>query len=109
MKLKCAHSPLNLRLLSSTSVPFTLTTVQVPNLALTHTKRITVYDWLLMRNAPSPSSRLDLRKRDNLVNGEEVGGRKEPNHTTARKPGLLYYIKYALVLKVNGRIVEELV
>jgi hypothetical protein len=26
-----------------TSVPFTLTTVPVPNLALTHTKRITVY------------------------------------------------------------------
>jgi hypothetical protein len=35
---------MNLRILSSTttSVPFTLTTVQVPNLALTHTKRITV-------------------------------------------------------------------
>ncbi len=29
--------------LSSTCVPFTLTTVQVPNLALTHKKRITVY------------------------------------------------------------------
>ncbi len=28
---------------SSTSVPFTLTTVQVPNLALTHTKWFTVY------------------------------------------------------------------
>ncbi len=40
LKLKCAHSPLNLRLLSSTSVPFTLTT---PNLALTHTKRFTVF------------------------------------------------------------------
>ncbi len=42
LKLKCAHSPLNPRVLSSTSVPFTLTTVQVPNLALTHTKQITV-------------------------------------------------------------------
>jgi hypothetical protein len=42
LKQKCAHSPLNLRILSSTSVPFTLTTVQVPNLALTHVKRITV-------------------------------------------------------------------
>ncbi len=30
----CAHG------LASKSVPFTLTTVQVPNLALTHTKRI---------------------------------------------------------------------
>jgi hypothetical protein len=29
--------------LASTSVPFTLTTVQVPNLALTHKKRITVH------------------------------------------------------------------
>ncbi len=42
-KLNCAHSPLILRILSSKSVQFTLTTVQVPNLALTHTKRITVY------------------------------------------------------------------
>ncbi len=43
LKLKCAHSPLNLRILSSTSVPFTITTVLVPNLALTHIKRITVW------------------------------------------------------------------
>ncbi len=42
LKLKCAHSLLKLRILSSTSVPFALTTVRVPNLALTHTKRITV-------------------------------------------------------------------
>jgi hypothetical protein len=40
LKLKYAHSPLNVRILSLTSVPFTLTTVQVPNLALTHTKQI---------------------------------------------------------------------
>ncbi len=43
LKRKCSHSPLNLRILSSTSVPFTLTTVQVLNLALTHKKRITVH------------------------------------------------------------------
>ncbi len=43
LNLKCVHSPLNLRILSSTSVPFTLTTVQVPNLALPQTKRITVF------------------------------------------------------------------
>ncbi len=35
-KGECAH-------LASTSVPFTLTKAQVPNLALIHTKRITVY------------------------------------------------------------------
>ncbi len=35
-KGECAH-------LASTSVPFILTTVQVPNLALSHTKQITVY------------------------------------------------------------------
>ncbi len=40
--VKCAHSPLNLRIFSSISVTFTLTTVQVPNLVLTHMKRITV-------------------------------------------------------------------
>jgi hypothetical protein len=33
---------LNLRILSSTCFPFTLTTVQVLNSALTHKKRITV-------------------------------------------------------------------
>ncbi len=45
LKRKCSHSPLNLRILSSTSVPFTLTTVQVLSLALTHKKRITVWSW----------------------------------------------------------------
>jgi hypothetical protein len=34
LKLKCANSPLNQLILSLASVPFTLTTVQVPNLAL---------------------------------------------------------------------------
>jgi hypothetical protein len=43
LKLKREHSPLNLRILSSTCVPFTLTTLQVLNLALTHKKRITVH------------------------------------------------------------------
>ncbi len=42
LKLKCAHSPSNLRIFSSTRVPFTFTTVQVPNLVLTHKKRLTV-------------------------------------------------------------------
>ncbi len=32
LKLKCAHSPLNQRILSSTNVPFTLMTEQEPNL-----------------------------------------------------------------------------
>ncbi len=44
LKLNCAYSPLNIRILSLTSVPLTLTTVQVPNLELTHKKRITVYN-----------------------------------------------------------------
>jgi hypothetical protein len=43
LKIKCLDSRVNVHILASTSVPFTLTTVQVPNLALTHTKRITVY------------------------------------------------------------------
>jgi hypothetical protein len=42
LKLKCAHSPLSVRIISSTSVPFTLMTVHMPNLALVETKRITV-------------------------------------------------------------------
>jgi hypothetical protein len=36
------YSLLYLSILSSTSAPLTLMTVQVPNLALTHTKRMTV-------------------------------------------------------------------
>jgi len=43
LKIKCVDSRVNVHILASTSVPFTLTTVQLPNLALTHTKRITVY------------------------------------------------------------------
>ncbi len=43
LKIKCVDSRVNVQILSSKSVQFTLTTVQVPNLALTHTKRITVY------------------------------------------------------------------
>jgi hypothetical protein len=42
LKIKCVDSRVNVHTLSSTSVPFTLTTVQVPNLALTHTKRLPV-------------------------------------------------------------------
>ncbi len=53
LRLKCAHSPLILRILSSRSAPFTLMTVQVPNLALTHTKRITVYDQHTLQSVSS--------------------------------------------------------
>ncbi len=50
LKLKCAHSPLILRILSSASV--TLTTVQMPNLSLTHMKRNTsVVETFRMRSS----------------------------------------------------------
>jgi hypothetical protein len=42
LKIKCVDSRVNVHILASTNVTFTLTTVQVTNLALTHTKRITV-------------------------------------------------------------------
>jgi hypothetical protein len=42
LKIKCVDSRVNEHILASKSVPFTLTTVQVPNLALIHKKRITV-------------------------------------------------------------------
>ncbi len=42
-KIKCVDSGVNVHILASTSVPFKFTTVQVPNLSLTHTKRITVW------------------------------------------------------------------
>jgi hypothetical protein len=44
LKIKCVDSMVNVNILASTSVPFTRTTVQVPNLALNHNKRITVYE-----------------------------------------------------------------
>jgi hypothetical protein len=43
LKIKCVDSRVNRHIVASTTVPFILTTVQVPNLELTHTKRITVY------------------------------------------------------------------
>ncbi len=39
LKIKCLVSRVNVRILASTSAPFTLTTVQVPKLALTHTDK----------------------------------------------------------------------
>ncbi len=42
LKIKCEDSMVNVDILASTSVPFSFTTVQVPNLALTHTKWIIV-------------------------------------------------------------------
>ncbi len=36
LKIKCVDSRVNVHNLASTGVPFALTTVQVPNLALTH-------------------------------------------------------------------------
>jgi hypothetical protein len=69
---------LNLRILSSTSVPFTLTTVQVLNLALTHKKRITVGQKIL--------SSLNVRKKV-YVYSLVCGCRKcsSPGHSTLYK------------------------
>jgi hypothetical protein len=43
LKIKCVDSRENVHILDSTSVSFTLTMVQGPNLALTNTKRITAH------------------------------------------------------------------
>jgi hypothetical protein len=51
LKIKCIDSRVNVHTLASKSVPFTLTTVQVPNLSLTHKKRITVCMLTLKPNA----------------------------------------------------------
>ncbi len=53
LKIKCVDSRLNVHILASESVPFILKTVQVPNLALTHTKQITVFlSVLVVYNPP---------------------------------------------------------
>jgi hypothetical protein len=49
LKLKCSHSPKNVGILSSTSVPVRPTTAQMPNLVLVETKRITVFMVVLER------------------------------------------------------------
>ncbi len=51
MKIKSVDSRENMHIFAATSVAFTLSTVQVPNLVLTHTKRITVYPKLLTLHA----------------------------------------------------------
>jgi hypothetical protein len=74
LKLNYAHSPFNPRILFSTSVPFTLTTVQVPNLALTHKKRITVY--LLCR------AKEELERGKGVSVAVSADGGRDPNKTT---------------------------
>jgi len=67
LKLKCSHSLQNLRILSSTSVPFRPTTVQMPNLALVETKRITVQALLMYLTPPQPVPR-QLKYSQKIVN-----------------------------------------
>jgi hypothetical protein len=64
--------------------------------------------WL--HNHPLPPSKSstgithgNLRKRDNLLPEEEggMGLGEEPNHATARKPGLLYIIQYSLAFVID--------
>jgi hypothetical protein len=43
LKIKYVDSRVNVNIFASTSVPFILPTVQVPNLALSHKKWITVH------------------------------------------------------------------
>ncbi len=52
LKIKCVDSMVNVHILDSTSIPFTLMTVQVPNIALTHTKLITVWHIILFTIEP---------------------------------------------------------
>jgi hypothetical protein len=80
LKIKCVDSRVNVHILASTIVPFTLTTVQVPNLALTHKKRITVYDSAPARPLPpSPVDELYLFlslpvcRQSSFLTGEGVG------------------------------------
>jgi hypothetical protein len=73
LKIKGVDSRLNVNFLDSTSVQFTPTTVQVPNLTLTHTKRMPVHtvtrpyegfrhpDWI------APESTVRGRENDSLV------------------------------------------
>jgi hypothetical protein len=51
LKIKCVDSRMNVHILASASVTFTLTTVQVPILALTHKKTDnSAGSWLLEKS-----------------------------------------------------------
>jgi hypothetical protein len=65
LKIECLDSRVNMHISSSTRDPFTLPTVQVSNLALTHTKRITVQSIKSVKhNATKSVNRSILRKAD---------------------------------------------
>ncbi len=68
LKKKCVDSKVNVHILASTSVPFTLTTVQVPNLALTHMKRITVLLLDFLQHDTTGAFRYLFPKRSALSN-----------------------------------------
>jgi hypothetical protein len=65
LKIKSVDSRVNVNILAATSVPFTLSTAQVPNLALTHKKRITVNTSTVTPNVTHPFQRpsLDFSER----------------------------------------------
>ncbi len=49
-----------------------------------------------------------LRKRDNLLTGGGGEVSKEPNHTTARKPGSLQIIQYSLIYRILHVCTEKI-
>jgi hypothetical protein len=94
LKLQCSHSPLNLRILTSTCVPFTPTTVQVPNLALTRTKRITVRRLTGTGNRQTTSGKMycltpagSERVLDGRAEQPQVGAQLEPSQPQAGERG----------------------
>jgi hypothetical protein len=58
LKKKCVDSRVNVNIFASTSVPFILTTVQVPNLAITHKKWITVRE-RMVSDIPAGGGKID--------------------------------------------------
>ncbi len=72
LKIKCLDSRLNVHILASASVTFTLTTVQVPILALTHTKRITVSNWHILTFRSTLLEEVAVEGGSRIVNGVPV-------------------------------------
>ncbi len=120
LKINRAHSSLNLRILSSSCVPFTLTTVQVLNLALTHKKRITVCDCMIR----VPAHFLPTHSRQQVVSlsqsscvspveltgerGGEGGGARSRIIRPRESLTLYGVIQYRLVLVVLGMVFLKL-
>jgi hypothetical protein len=89
-------SSVNVHSLASTSVPFALRTMQVPNLALTHTKLITMYQRTVQCTYTWPTKSLALG-----LCGRALDPSRHPPDLYGRH--IFDFMRRALVMNKGGR------